>query len=215
MLTLEANSGETARPFAQDGIALFQDLCAMTAGEQGTFLKKATMPRSLGLELIESIVSGSHSTFLKVHRCKRLTRQHPELLKAVKERVCPLLIKGLSEKQDFAQSIRLMRAVDVVVKHFHHILVVPCEILLSIYGKLLDAEDVPIWQVILILECYHSIFTEEDLARFASNKLTPGPCSSPLTATSIPPTFTPRLSSAPLKSSLSNEACFCRTTRKA
>ena len=88
----------------------------------------------------------------------------------MKERVCPLLIKCFSEKQEFSQSLRLMRAVHSIIKYFHPILVMPCEIFLSIYGKLLDAGDVPIWQVILILECYHSIFVEDELARYRSQQ---------------------------------------------
>ena len=38
----------------------------MTAGDHGVFLKKATMTKSYGLELMELIISGSPSLLLKV-----------------------------------------------------------------------------------------------------------------------------------------------------
>jgi hypothetical protein len=38
----------------------------MTAGEQGTFIKKAIMSKGFGFELIESTISASPTIFVKV-----------------------------------------------------------------------------------------------------------------------------------------------------
>lgn len=130
----------------------------MTSGEPATFLKKISMTKTFGFELIESIITTNPSLFTK----------HPHLLKLLKEKVCPLLIRCFSEKHEFSQTLRLMRVVQSIVRNFHSILVMPCEIFLSMYSKLLEAEQVPIWQVILILECYRSFFSEDGLARFVN-----------------------------------------------
>lgn len=58
-----------------------------------------------------------------------------------------------------------MRVVQAIVKHFHTVLIVPCEIFLSMYAKLLESETVPLWYAVLILEYYRSFFTDEITAR--------------------------------------------------
>ena len=63
---MPVDTADGKKPCAEDAFALFQDLCVMTAGDPGTFLKKATIPRGFGFELIENFISGSHSAFLKV-----------------------------------------------------------------------------------------------------------------------------------------------------
>nr|KAJ3419938.1 hypothetical protein HK105_006316 [Polyrhizophydium stewartii] len=140
---------------ASDAFVLFQDLCLLASGEPGEFLRVSTMPKVFALELVESVLSGNASLF----------RERPQLLGLLKDRVCPLVIKSFSEKNDFSMTVRLMRVLQAVVKNFHGMLVMECEIFLSMYAKLLDSENVAVWQRVLVLEAVKSLFSEATLQR--------------------------------------------------
>jgi hypothetical protein len=70
----------------------------LTCGEQGLFLKKATMTKGFGLELIESIINTTPELFTKAFTI--LIHQHPDLLKMVKDKICPLLVRIFPERND-------------------------------------------------------------------------------------------------------------------
>jgi hypothetical protein len=57
------NSNIDLRDLERDAFLIFQDLCALTAGEAGIFLKVSSMSKNLGLELIESIITTSAQLF--------------------------------------------------------------------------------------------------------------------------------------------------------
>ncbi|KAI8904684.1 guanine nucleotide exchange factor in Golgi transport N-terminal-domain-containing protein [Gorgonomyces haynaldii] len=130
----------------QDALLIFQDLFTMTAGQEGQFLKKQTMSRTFGLELLELVISS----------CPKIVMQ-PEMLKLVKEQICPLVIKLFSEKPDFYLYIRLFRLSNAIIKHFNALLIMPCEIFMNLYNKILIGEGTQVWQAILVLESYKSI----------------------------------------------------------
>lgn len=60
---------------------------------------------------------------------------------------------------------RLIRLVQSLFKHLLSSLTMECEIFLSIYNKLFDAETTPLWQKVLILEAYKSILADGPLHR--------------------------------------------------
>lgn len=78
------------------------------------------MTRTLGLELLESILASFPEAFLR----------HPEFRFLLKERVCPLVIKLFSpnarqapDRPFFPISMRLVRVVSVLIHRFYATLV--------------------------------------------------------------------------------------------
>ncbi|KAJ3218494.1 hypothetical protein HDU67_005296 [Dinochytrium kinnereticum] len=141
--------------FKRDAYMLFQDLCQLTSGEPSFFIKTPSIPKNLGLELIECVVCGQPALF----------KEMPELLNLLKEKICPLVIKSFSEKNDFSVALRLIRIVDGIIKHFHDILLMECEIFLAMFSKLLEPECAPSWQRVLVLESFKNLFLSEGLMR--------------------------------------------------
>uniref|UniRef100_A0A2R5LCA4 Protein MON2 homolog n=2 Tax=Ornithodoros turicata TaxID=34597 RepID=A0A2R5LCA4_9ACAR len=156
------NPPKSLRPCAADAFLLFQDLVQMVNADQPLWLVGLTeMTRTLGLELLESILSGFPQVFVR----------HAEFGFLLKERVCRLLIKLFSpnarpapDRPFFPISMRLIRMVSVLIHKFYTTLVTECEIFLSLVVKFLDHEKPP-WQRTLALEVLHKMCTQPDLLR--------------------------------------------------
>lgn len=56
--------------YENDAFMLFQDLCHLTAGESGVFLKVPAMQKVVGLELIESVLGSAWELFPLVSSSK-------------------------------------------------------------------------------------------------------------------------------------------------
>ncbi|KAJ3289665.1 hypothetical protein HK104_007306 [Borealophlyctis nickersoniae] len=139
-------AGKSGSSSEKDAIMLFQDLCLLTGGETTTFLHLNGIPKTFGLELVESVL-GHHS---------RLFKTHADLANLMKDRVCPLLIKSFSDKNEFPLTARLMRVVHVILKQFSDLLV---------RRVLLEPENSPLWQRVLVMEVFKSICADGDLLR--------------------------------------------------
>ncbi|KAL3172769.1 hypothetical protein MRX96_012808 [Rhipicephalus microplus] len=121
---------KSLQPCAADAFLLFQDLVQMVNADQPLWLVGLTeMTRTLGLELVESILASFPEAFLR----------HPEFRFLLKERVCPLVIKLFSpnarqapDRPFFPISMRLVRVVSVLIHRFYGTLVTECEIFLSL-----------------------------------------------------------------------------------
>ncbi|KAG0202741.1 hypothetical protein BGX28_004846 [Mortierella sp. GBA30] len=151
----EENTEEQLRPCALDAYLLFQDLCLLTNSEPARFLKLTSISRTFGLELIESVLTNHFHLF----------KQHTEFASLLRERVCPLIIKNFSDKHDFPQTMRLMRVVYILIKQFHEILAIECEIFLSMLIKLLEPENGVLWQRVLAMEIFRGICGDNSLMR--------------------------------------------------
>ncbi|KAG0231976.1 hypothetical protein BGW41_001994 [Actinomortierella wolfii] len=151
----ESSPEEQLEPCAKDAYLLFQDLCLLTNSEPARFLKLAGLSKTFGLELIESVLTNHFHLF----------KQHTEFAQLLRERVCPLIIKNFSDKQDFPQTMRLMRVVYILTKQFHEILAIECEIFLSMLIKLLEPEGNVLWQRILAMEIFRGICGDSALLR--------------------------------------------------
>ncbi|CAN7938580.1 unnamed protein product [Ixodes hexagonus] len=153
---------KSLQPSAADAFLLFQDLVQMVNADQPLWLIGLTeMTRTLGLELLESILASFPEAFLR----------HPEFRFLLKERVCPLVIKLFSpnarqapDRPFFPISMRLVRVVSVLIHRFYATLVTECEIFLSLVVKFLDHEK-PNWQRTLALEVLHKMCTQPELLR--------------------------------------------------
>ena len=53
-------------PAARDAYLVFEDICLLVHGEQPSFLKLQSLPRTFGLELIESVLSDFSAVFVQV-----------------------------------------------------------------------------------------------------------------------------------------------------
>ncbi|RKO89543.1 hypothetical protein BDK51DRAFT_35408, partial [Blyttiomyces helicus] len=95
----------------------------------------------------------------------RDSKQHPEMASLLKDRVCPLVIKSFSDKNEFPLTARLMRVVQVIVKQFYDLLTMECEIFLSMFCKLLEPDHAPLWQRVLVMEVFKSLCGDGSLLR--------------------------------------------------
>ncbi|RHZ78300.1 hypothetical protein Glove_166g199 [Diversispora epigaea] len=142
------------RPCARDAYFLFQDLCLLTNAEPPVYLRLHGLSRTFGLELIESVLT-NHS---------KLFKTHSEFSLLLRERVCPLIIKNFSEKSDFPTTMRLMRVVYILFRQFNDILVMECEIFLTMFIKNLEP-DTPLWQRVISMEIFRGICADASLLR--------------------------------------------------
>ncbi|KAI7900381.1 uncharacterized protein BX663DRAFT_517389 [Cokeromyces recurvatus] len=148
---IEISSGEKIKlyPCAKDAYYLFQDLCLLTNGDQPQYLRLNSLSKTLGLELIEGVLTNHYKLF----------QEHKELRAILKELVCPMFIKNFSEKNEFSQTMRLARVVSILIKQFNGILVMECEIFLSIFIKILEPEN-PLWLRVLAMEIFKGICSD-------------------------------------------------------
>ncbi|PLW12876.1 hypothetical protein PCANC_17545 [Puccinia coronata f. sp. avenae] len=148
------------RPSAKDAYLVFEDLCLLVNGDSPSFLKLQSLPKTFGLELIESVMTGHGNLF----------QQHPELIFVLRAQLCPLLIRALSEKPTFPLTLRLMRVAFLLLKQFSDDLLVEAEIFLSLIIKTISFdhsegpnEPAPIWLRVLALEIFRGLCVDFDL----------------------------------------------------
>ncbi|KAG0336922.1 hypothetical protein BG000_006015 [Podila horticola] len=170
--TAEQENEEQLGPCALDAYLLFQDLCLLTNSEHARFLKLGSISRTFGLELVESVLTDHFHLFKQASfysgstkSIKSTTPTHKEFASLLRERVCPLIIKNFSDKHDFPQTMRLMRVVYILIKQFHEILAIECEIFLSMLIKLLEPEGNILWQRVLAMEIFRGICGDNALMR--------------------------------------------------
>ncbi|KAL1697768.1 guanine nucleotide exchange factor in Golgi transport N-terminal-domain-containing protein [Schizophyllum commune] len=91
--------------------------------------------KTFALELIESVLTNYHALF----------RQHPELTLLLRHHLCPLLIKALSDRPQFALTLRCTRVVFLLLKQFHAELQTEAEVFLVMLIKIIteDTESEP------------------------------------------------------------------------
>ncbi|ETN74261.1 HEAT repeat protein, partial [Necator americanus] len=188
-LTVVASSGgrpsprsapPTLRPCAADAYMLFKDLCLLINAKPSVWLIGIhEMTRTLGLELIESILKSSPGVFFR----------HPEFCDLLKSEVCPLVIKLFSpslktahvssqhpssrssssqglpaDRPYFPIAMRLVRIILCLISLYHQLLPTECEIFLSSLMKFVDV-DRRGWQRALSLEALHRVIARPDIIR--------------------------------------------------
>jgi hypothetical protein len=166
---IHKNAPKNLEPSVLDAYLLFQDLCQLMNGDNAAYLIGLNgIERSLGLELLETVLSNYSAVFLK----------HSEFSFLLKERICPLVIKLFSpsikhrpsgslgtvlmERPSFSVSLHLLRIVSVLIKEFFTLLVTECEIFLSLLVKFVDL-DKPFWQRTMAVEVIQSLCANPSL----------------------------------------------------
>ncbi|CAG8495454.1 3413_t:CDS:10, partial [Scutellospora calospora] len=89
---------------------------------------------------------------------------YPEFTFLLREHICPLMLKNLTIKYDFPTTMRMLRIVYILLKRFHDILVVECEIYLNMFVKFLEP-NYPLWQRVISMEIFHGICMDGALLR--------------------------------------------------
>ena len=108
----------TLFPSSRDAYLVFSDLCSLANAEPATFLSLNSLSKTFSLELIESVLSNHHRLFASSPGPRTQSSSHPELLFLLRVKVCPLLIKSLSEPPAFPVYLRLMRLLFLLLRQF-------------------------------------------------------------------------------------------------
>jgi hypothetical protein len=160
----------TLRPAAKDAYLIFHDFCALVRHDPPYWLAIGGISKMLGLDLMESVLSTNPSVFIQL----------PEFLNLMKDKVCPVALY-FTDKTSFAHSMRTSRLVWILIRDFHLVLPMECEIFMSMLAKLFDAENL-LWQKALAAEVsklicieetiFYSLFTHFDMRNDAPNIVT-------------------------------------------
>lgn len=142
------------RAAALDAYRVFNDLCLLTESQKPQFLKSAGIPQTFGLELIESVLTNHAEIFLT----------HPEQANILRVRVMPFIISSLSEKLNFAVTVRIVRILYSLLRRHLSILLSEGEMALGLLTHMLD-HDTALWKRSLCMEVLKGIFAEAALIR--------------------------------------------------
>jgi hypothetical protein len=112
------------------------------------------MPQAFGLELIESVLTNHSDIFLT----------HPEQANILRTRVMPFIISSLSEKLNFAVTVRIVRILYTLLRRHLSILSSEGEMALGLLTHMLD-HDTALWKRSLCMEVLRGIFAEAALIR--------------------------------------------------
>ncbi|SNX81872.1 related to MON2 - peripheral membrane protein with a role in endocytosis and vacuole integrity [Melanopsichium pennsylvanicum] len=166
----------TLFPSSRDAYLVFSDLCSLANAEPATFLSLDSLSKTFSLELIESVLSNHQRLFSSPSSPpKSPANSHPELLFLLRSKVCPLLIKSLSEPPAFPVHLRLMRLLFLLLRQFSSDLILEVEILLSILLRTVNpsAQEIAahggsqplLWQQVLALEVLRSLCSDDVFLR--------------------------------------------------
>ncbi|EEA20358.1 Endocytosis and vacuole integrity protein [Talaromyces marneffei ATCC 18224] len=140
---------------AHDTLQILSDLCRAVEGEKLEFLHIKVLPTNFILELIESILINNIKLF----------RNHPEQMQLLQTRLLPLTVKHLSERHNFAHTLRVARILLVLLRNFMSSLQDECEMALGLLIHLLEPEASPEWKRVLCMEVFRSLHSEPSLIR--------------------------------------------------
>lgn len=165
----------TLFPSSRDAYLVFSDLCSLANAEPASFLSLDSLSKTFSLELIESVLSNHQRLFAPSTAPKAQASSHPELLFLLRSKVCPLLIKSLSEPPAFPIHLRLMRLLFLLLRQFSSDLILEVEILLSILLRTINpsAQELAahggsqplLWQQVLALEVLRSLCSDDAFLR--------------------------------------------------
>ncbi|KAK8045647.1 Endosomal peripheral membrane protein [Apiospora rasikravindrae] len=139
---------------AMDAYRIFNDICLLTENQRPEYLRFTGLPQTFGLELIESVLTNHAAIF----------STHPEQAHVLRVRVMPFLISALSNKINFATSVRLVRILYTLLRRHLNTLHSEGGEALEILTHLLD-QDMALWRRALCMEVFRGIFGEPGLLR--------------------------------------------------
>ncbi|KAJ5659540.1 hypothetical protein N7507_005991 [Penicillium longicatenatum] len=141
--------------FSYDALQVLDDLCRLIDGEQLQFLRTRTLSPPFVLELIESIILNSGRLFVG----------HPELSQVLRVRLVPLIVRCLSERTTFPQTVRVTRILLVLLKRHMSLLTAECEMVLGLLTHLLEPDGTAPWKRVLCMELFRGLYSEPGVVR--------------------------------------------------
>ena len=140
----------------------------MTGGDSPDWLEIDTIPKTFGLELIESVLNTHARIFLEVIPAKfrrNLPSQVPEFSVLLKDRICPVVIKTFRLSSDFPSVLRLIRIVSTFIRHFSGLLVTDCEVFIAKLIKMMDPHN-SLWNQTIAVEVFKGICENSQVVRY-------------------------------------------------
>lgn len=140
-------------PAAYDALRVFFDICNLIEHQKPLFLQFGHLPETVGLELIESILTTHSDIFIN----------HVEFCYVLRTRAVPLLLRAFSEKRDFPVTVRVTRILYLLIRKQLSTLVVECEVILSLLTHMLEPEAASYWKRVLCMEVFQGVCSEFSL----------------------------------------------------
>ncbi|PWY80612.1 endosomal peripheral membrane protein [Aspergillus heteromorphus CBS 117.55] len=141
--------------FAYDALRVLDDLCRLIDGEALYFLRIKSLSSTFTLELIESILVNSGKLFVI----------HAELTQVLRTRLMPMIVRYLSERHSFSQTVRVCRILLVLLKRHMSLLPAECEMALGLLTHLLEPDGTSPWKRVLCMEVFRGLYAEPGLIR--------------------------------------------------
>lgn len=124
-------------------------------GDRLDFLQVKMLSPVFVLELVESILSNN----------TKLLRNHPEQLHVLRVRLMPLVVRQLSEKHGFPQTVRVARILMLLLRNYMPILASESEMALGLLIHLTEPESSVPWKRALCMEMFRGLHAESGLTR--------------------------------------------------
>ena len=140
-----------------DALHLFIDLCVLTGGSGGradstTQLKLKYLSVPVGLEVIEAVLQ-NHSALFNTRK---------ELGNGLRSSLLPLLLRLLSETNDFATLVRTHRLFRLVLRDNWLLAQSECEVGLGFFAHTLEPDAAPTWKRVLAMEVIRDTLVSPD-----------------------------------------------------
>ncbi|KAJ2886397.1 Endocytosis and vacuole integrity protein [Coemansia aciculifera] len=121
---------DLTRKSAKDAYFVLQDLCLLVSDAEPIFIRiDHAVDKRLVLELIESVLT-NHSA---------VVAGHSAMAQTLRERLAPFIVNFFAERASFSLAVRCIRIAWLFVRDLHRDLTAECEIILSVFSRLLDS----------------------------------------------------------------------------
>ncbi|KAJ6129710.1 hypothetical protein N7512_002490 [Penicillium capsulatum] len=141
--------------FSYDALMVLDDLCRLIDGEQLQFLRTRTLSPPFVLELIEGIIVNSGRLFVG----------HVEMSQVLRVRLMPLVVRCLSERLPFSETVRVCRIALVIIKRHMSLLTAECEMVLGLLTHLLEPDGTAPWKRVMCMEVLRGLYSEPGVVR--------------------------------------------------
>lgn len=150
---IDTNDMILVSPAAYDALRVFLDICNLIERQRPLFLEFGHLPETVGLELIESILTTHSDIFI----------EHKEFCYVLRTRTVPLLLRAFSEKRDYPVTVRVTRILYLLIRKQLSTLVVECEVILSLLTHMLEPDAASYWKRVLCMEVFQGVCSEFSL----------------------------------------------------
>ncbi len=138
------------RPAAFDAYRVFRDLALAAEDRKTKFVRFASLSEESSLELIWSCIVANPSLFAT----------HQELSSTIRSNVLPYITRALSEKLNYATTLRSLRLLDLIISRYMKQFPAECEVALGLVIHTLDPDASPMWKRATAMEILRNFFAE-------------------------------------------------------